>query len=363
MFEYSRSNISLTEARMRMLIATGLLMYAVVNGFVTFAALSMLIFHTAYKKYCFVYSLLSINKKYSLENYYLSFIPKQSPSEVIIFNEEGILLFKNAKACNELQHVKSLDDIGFLDAQKLIISNSSKILQFVSDEKFYQVEFHGVSKENLLIAYFSDISEIVKLNSEIERTQREVIYRMGEIGESRSQETGNHVKRVALYSEKLALLSGLSIKEAQMLKTASPMHDIGKVAIPDSILKAPRKLTDDEFDIMKTHTTAGYDMLKGSNQTLMQAAAIVAHEHHERFDGSGYPRGLKEDEIHIYGRITAIVDVFDALLSKRVYKESWSIQEVTNLLQEESGHHFDPNLITLFIKNIDSFLEIHRRYA
>ena len=363
MFEYSKKNMGSYEALARMCLAICILAYAFVNGYAAFAVISLLIFHTAYKKYCFVYALFNINKKYSLENYYLSFIPKQSPSEVIVYDESGHLLFKNDKAIAELDKVDSLEDIGVENARDIIVNDNLETRHFVYDEKHYQVELKGVAKEGLLLAYFSNVTDIIKLSQEIEDTQREVIYRMGEIGESRSRETGNHVKRVALYSEKLALLYGLSAEEAKLLKTASPMHDIGKVAIPDSILKAPRKLTEDEFEVMKSHTTLGYDMLKGSNQKLMQAAAIVAHEHHEKFDGTGYPRQLQAEEIHIYGRITAIADVFDALLSKRVYKDSWSIQEVIKLLYEESGKQFDPKLIKLFIKNLEEFLVIHRKYS
>ncbi|WP_229855096.1 HD-GYP domain-containing protein [Candidatus Sulfurimonas marisnigri] len=136
---------------------------------------------------------------------------------------------------------------------------------------------------------------------------------MGSITETRSKETGKHVKRVAAYSELLALKAGLSTAEAKLLRLCSPMHNIGKVAIPDNILNKPGKLTDSEFTIMKTHAKLGYEMLEHSNRDILKAAAIVAHEHHEKYDGSGYPRKLKGEEIHIYGQITAVADVFDAL--------------------------------------------------
>ncbi|MGM0622713.1 MAG: PAS domain S-box protein, partial [Campylobacterota bacterium] len=165
------------------------------------------------------------------------------------------------------------------------------------------------NSDNAVVEYMAirnDITHIVKLHQEIEKTQREVIYKMGEVGESRSKETGEHVKRVAQYSYLLAKLAGLSQTEAMMLKNASPMHDIGKVGIADAILLKPAKLTEKEFETMKTHTQIGYSILKDSSRQLLQTAAIVAHEHHEKYDGSGYPRGLKGEQIHIYGRITAI---------------------------------------------------------
>ncbi len=219
--------------------------------------------------------------------------------------------------------------------------------------------------ENEIVEYMSirhDITEIYELHKEIEDTQREVIYKMGEIGETRSKETGNHVKRVAEYSKLLALLSGLDQSEAEILFTASPMHDIGKVGIPDSILNKPGKLTDDEFKIMKDHSIIGKRILQGSNRPVLKAARIVAYEHHEKWDGSGYPRKLKGEDIHIYGRITAIADVFDALGSDRCYKKAWELERILDLFKEERAKHFDPNLIDLFFENLDKFLEIRDKY-
>jgi len=200
--------------------------------------------------------------------------------------------------------------------------------------------------------------EIELLNKDILETQKEVIYKLGAIAEARSKETGMHVKRVAKYSELFALYYGLSQEEADILKMASPMHDIGKIAIPDAILNKPAKFNNDEFEIMKSHAKLGYDMLKDSNKILLKTAAIVAHQHQEKYDGSGYPQGLKGEEIHIYGRITALADVFDALGSERVYKKAWNDEEIFELFKKESGKHFDPKLIQIFFENLDSFLKI-----
>jgi PAS domain S-box-containing protein len=216
-----------------------------------------------------------------------------------------------------------------------------------------------------IIEYMSirkEITEVIKLHEELEDTQREIIYKMGEIGESRSNETGNHVKRVANYSKLLATLYGLNEKECDILFTASPMHDIGKVGIPDAILNKAGKLDDDEWKIMRKHCVIGYNILKNSKREILKAAAIVAMEHHEKWDGTGYPRKIKEKEIHIYGRITAIADVFDALGSDRCYKKAWEDEEIFELLKEQKGKHFDPELIDLFFENIDKFKEIRDRY-
>ncbi|RXI44704.1 hypothetical protein CRU99_04980 [Malaciobacter mytili] len=202
------------------------------------------------------------------------------------------------------------------------------------------------------------LKTIKKLNKEIEDTQKEVVFTMGAIGESRSKETGNHVKRVAEYSKLLALYSGLSLKEAELLKQASPMHDIGKVAIPDSILNKPGRFDEEERQIMNTHAKLGYDMLKHSNRPLLKAAAIVSLQHHEKWDGTGYPKGLKEEQIHIYGRITALADVFDALGSNRCYKKAWEDEKIFKLFKEEKGKHFDPKLVDIFFEYLEEFLKI-----
>ncbi|MEA3288590.1 MAG: two-component system response regulator [Campylobacterota bacterium] len=205
--------------------------------------------------------------------------------------------------------------------------------------------------------------ELHDINQELEETQREVIFTMGSIGERRSKETGYHVTRVALYSELLAKHYGLEDKEVQMLKEASPMHDIGKVAIPDEILNKPARFTPEEFEHMKEHAIHGYEMLKYSNRPLLKTAAIVASEHHEKWDGTGYPNGLKGEQIHIYGRITALADVFDALGSYRVYKDAWSDDEIFKLFKDEKGKHFDPQLIDIFFDNLDQFLSIRDKFA
>ena len=196
------------------------------------------------------------------------------------------------------------------------------------------------------------------LNKEIEDTQKEVVFKVGAIAETRSKETGMHVKRVAQYSKLFALYYGLSEKEAELLKQASPMHDIGKIAIPDSILNKPGKLTAEEFEIMKTHAQLGYEMLEGSTKSVLKAASIVAHEHQEKYDGSGYPLGLKGAEIHIFGRITAIADVFDALGSDRCYKNSWDDEKIFAFFKEQSGKHFDPKLVDIFFEHLDEFLKV-----
>ena len=201
-------------------------------------------------------------------------------------------------------------------------------------------------------------SEVEALQKEIEETQKEVVFTMGSIGESRSKETGFHVKRVAEYTYLLAKYYGLPEKESEMLKQASPMHDIGKVAIPDAVLNKPGRFNDEERAIMDTHAQLGYDMLQSSSRTLIKMAATLAYEHHEKYNGTGYPNKLKGEDIHIYGRITALADVFDALGSARVYKEAWDDERIFKMFKEERGEHFDPKLIDIFFDHLDEFLAI-----
>ena len=211
--------------------------------------------------------------------------------------------------------------------------------------------------ENIIIAL-----ENIRLNELLADNQREIIYRIGEIVETRSKESGLHVKRVALYCELFARLLGFPEEKTELLKRASPLHDIGKIGIPDAILHKPGKLDADEWEIMKTHAQIGYDMLSGSDIELFQVASQIALNHHEKWDGSGYPQGLTGHTIPLEGRITALVDVFDALGSDRCYKRAWPLDKILALIQEEKGRHFDPALVELMLANLDDFLAIRDTY-
>lgn len=220
----------------------------------------------------------------------------------------------------------------------------------------------GLSVDEIEHKVQTGLKEIKQLNEEIENTQKEVVFTMGAIGETRSKETGNHVKRVAEYSKIFALHYGLPKNEAELLKQASPMHDIGKVGIPDAILNKPGRFDENERKIMNTHASIGYDMLKHSNRSILKTAAIVAYQHHEKWDGTGYPNGLKGEQIHIYGRITAIADVFDALGSDRCYKKAWDEERIFKLFKEERGKHFDPKLVDIFFEHLDEFKNIREKF-
>ncbi len=185
------------------------------------------------------------------------------------------------------------------------------------DSAELETNFMKMFAANIAVAF-----ENLALNEEIEETQQEAIYTLGEAVESRSEETGFHVKRVGDFCYLLAQKYGLDQETAKLIRMAAPMHDVGKIGIPDAILNKPGNLTSEEFEIIKTHTTIGYNLLKGSKQKILTTAAMVALEHHERWDGLGYPRQLKGEQIHVLARITKVADVFDALSCKRVYKEA-----------------------------------------
>ena len=183
---------------------------------------------------------------------------------------------------------------------------------------------------------------------ELRRTRLQVIQRLGRASEYKDNETGTHILRMSHYSKIMALALGLSENAADNLLHAAPMHDIGKIGIPDSIMLKPGKLTDEEFAIMQKHPEIGAEILGESDSDLIELAKIVSLTHHEKWDGSGYPNGLKGEEIPLEGRIVAIADVFDALTSKRPYKEAWPVEKAVDLIQSQSGKHFDPNIVTLF---------------
>jgi len=202
------------------------------------------------------------------------------------------------------------------------------------------------------------LAETKAYEDEIESTQKELILTMSTVLETRSSETGYHVQRVCEYAALLAKLLGLTEKEQELIFIAASMHDVGKVAISDDILQKPGKLTAEEYQEMQRHAQVGYDMLKVSKRPIIQTAAVIALYHHEWWNGQGYPKQLKGKEIPLYARIVAIADVFDALGSKRVYKQSWPIEDIFNYFEEGAGKQFDPKLVSLLLNNTEEFLDI-----
>ncbi len=204
--------------------------------------------------------------------------------------------------------------------------------------------------------------ERIELNRDIQEAQREIVYMLGEAVEARSVEPGNHIRRVAEISKLLALEYGLPMEEAEILCVASPLHDIGKIGIPDAILNKPGKLSDAEWEIMKTHAELGYDMLKLSKGRVLEAAAVIARDHHEKWDGSGYPEGKRGEEIHVYGRLTAVADVFDSLGNYRGYKAALPPVEILETIKQQRGLQFEPKMVDILLDNLDEVLAIRAAF-
>jgi putative two-component system response regulator len=188
-----------------------------------------------------------------------------------------------------------------------------------------------------------------------------VVAELSEAIDARSPETGWHVRRVAEYSRLLGELAGLDAASTELLFVAAPLHDAGKIAIPDDVLHKPGPHTAEESTIMRTHAELGRQFFSEHDSPVMRAAAIVAGQHHERWDGQGYPEGMRGEQIHIFGRVTALADVFDALTHPRCYKPAWPLHEALDYLVQESGRRFDPWLVELFMLHVDRFLDIYER--
>ena len=198
---------------------------------------------------------------------------------------------------------------------------------------------------------------------ELRETRLQIVQRLGLAAEYKDNETGLHVIRMSHYSRVLALAAGFSEAQAEELLNAAPMHDVGKIGIPDAVLRKPGKLDSEEWEVMKQHAQIGADIIGEHPSGLLRMAREIALNHHEKWDGSGYPRGIGGAEIPVEARIIAIADVFDALTSERPYKKAWPVEEAVQLLREQSGRHFDPELVELFLGQLPAILEIKERWA
>lgn len=214
----------------------------------------------------------------------------------------------------------------------------------------------------LISEYAAAALERAKLYRQIRDTQNKLVHKLAMAAEFKDEETSAHTRRVGLYSALLGKASGLKADEVEVLKTAAPMHDLGKIGIPDNILKKPGKLDEEEWQVMQRHPEIGYKILDDADNPILHTAALISRDHHEKWDGSGYPRGLKGEEISIHGRIVALADVFDALSTRRPYKEPWPLEEILDYIKSLSGKQFDPKLVELFFENLDDVILIKERY-
>ena len=229
------------------------------------------------------------------------------------------------------------------------------------DPEIFSIQ--DLERLSLTAVYSAKTVESAMLNAELEASQREIIHILGEVSEYRSQETGDHIQRVAEISYILAKLIGLPEEEVERIRLAAPMHDLGKVGIPDAILNKPGRFTDDEYSIMKSHSEIGYNMLCNSKRKLLRFAAEIARSHHERWDGRGYPKGISGEDIPLAGRICAVADVLDALSSPRCYKQPWPEEKVKEEFIKQRGAQFQPELVDVLVEHWDEIYGAYRREA
>jgi putative two-component system response regulator len=242
------------------------------------------------------------------------------------------------------------------------IRNSVRVRRYY-DNLEQQREQLEVAVHERTAALNEAIAKLTQIQVDLRASQEETIYRLSRAAEFRDDETGQHLQRMSRYCQLIGRRIGLDENTCELLRIASPMHDVGKLGIPDRILLKPGRLTHEEFAVMKGHAEIGYRILVGSDATPLKIAATIAYTHHEKWDGNGYPRALKGEEIPLPGRIAAVADVFDALTSARPYKPAWKLEDALDLMKTNRGAHFDPNLVDAFFDALPEVLTIRSRFV
>jgi len=256
-----------------------------------------------------------------------------------------------------VEQKSSFDELCYVGYYRTSSGNESLLYMVFSEPVDAQArELLEIYCANVAITY-----ESLLLREEIQDTQRSTVYIIGEAVEKRSKETGAHVRRVGELSALLAEAVGMKPSDVEFIRQAAPLHDVGKIGIPDRVLNKPGKLDAEEWEVMQGHARIGYELLNKSDKRILQLGAIIAHEHHERWDGQGYPRGLAGEQIHVAGRIVALTDVLDALVSRRCYKEPWNFDEALDYLRQNAGSQFDPHLVQLLLDRMNQVQDIYRR--
>ncbi len=266
-------------------------------------------------------------------------IPRTIQASITRNRETGQSMFTDNTFMLFFGHDWGMDHIIFIESKKPIGAWEKNLIQL------YEV--------NLI----EDYAKLCRFNRNRLNTEK-LVQTLSEVIETKSKEMNHHVRRVASYSKLLAEGYGLDHESIETLEVAAMIHDIGKLTIPESILNKPGKLSAEEFESVKKHAMAGYEMMKASKHELIQTAAVIALEHHEKWNGTGYPAGLKKDATHLFGRIVALADVFDALSTDRVYKKAWPLEQIVDLFKKERGEHFDPKLVDILLENIHEFIYI-----
>ena len=246
-------------------------------------------------------------------------------------------------------------------------SNNDQLKKYADDiARVFQSERQerkALQAANAQLARFADdlnktVKDLRVANRDLESAYLDTIHRLSLAAEYKDEDTGDHIVRMSRYSAVVAEKLGLSENEVENIRYAAPMHDVGKIGISDSILLKPGKLTDGEFDTMRTHTSIGATILADSKADILRFAQIIAISHHEKWNGKGYPQGISGDKIPMAGRIVGIADVFDALTSRRPYKDPYPVEVALDIIRKERGEHFDPAVVDAFLEKIDDILRI-----
>jgi putative two-component system response regulator len=288
----------------------------------------------------------------------------QNPADVVITD----INMPRMNGIELLERVKQLHDAdvivmtGFADHytyEEIVKAGASDFIEKSTGAQEFMVRLGRVLRERAISAEHAKMHTALKeAHLELHAAYLDTISRLVLAAEYKDEDTADHIVRISRYCELLAEKFGLAPREVANMRYAAPMHDIGKIGIPDQILMKPGKLTTEEFEIMKSHTTIGASILSNSKAKILQVAEEIAISHHEKWNGSGYPKGLSGDDIPISGRIVGLADVFDALTTRRPYKQPYSIEVACEIISKERGQHFDPALVDIFLFNLEGIQRI-----
>jgi len=285
--------------------------------------------------------------------------------DVMMPEMDGYEVCRRLKSDSRTAHIPVIFITGMGEAESETLALSLGAVDYITKPIIPAVVKARVKTHLALYDQSRELESLVQARTEeLQRTRLQIIQDLGRAAEYKDNETGMHVIRMSNYARLLAKAAGLDERVVELVFNAAPMHDVGKIGIPDSIVLKPGPLNDEEWAIMKTHPAIGAGIIGDPNDSdLLEMAVTVAMTHHEKWNGQGYPKGLSGEDIPIEGRITAVADVFDALTSERPYKKPWSVEDAMDLLKREAGAHFDPLLIPLFEEILPEILKVKAKYA
>ncbi|MEO5333175.1 MAG: response regulator [Magnetococcus sp. YQC-5] len=281
-------------------------------------------------------------------------------SDVVMPRMNGFALCETVRRVDRLQHMPFVLATSLEDVASIQHAYQAGATDFITKPINWDLLGHRV---RYILRAARTAQALADRELELLRTRMEIIRRLGQAAEYRDNETGMHIQRMSHYAALIGRGVGFAAHEEELLLHAAPMHDVGKIGIPDSILLKPGKLTDAEFSIMKTHTSLGGELLDKEPSLLLQTAHMIALTHHERWDGKGYPHGLAREAIPLMGRICSLADVFDALTSRRPYKDPWSVEQALAEIRRNAGSAFDPRVVEMFFSILPEILAIKETFV